>query len=165
MAIVVAIVIVVVVGSLNDWQKERQFQKLNEKKEDRGVKVIRHGDEMVVNIKVCLVRPSTWTVFLMYVQDVLVGDIALLEPGEVVPCDGVFLRGHNVRCDESGATGESDAIRKASYQDCMGVVERGETSKTDCFVISGSKVIEGVGVYVVIAVGPTSFNGRTMMGN
>ena len=38
----------------------------------------------------------------------------MLEPGEVVPCDGVFLSGHNVKCDESGATGESDAIRKVT---------------------------------------------------
>ena len=52
-AIMVAVIIVVVVGSLNDWQKERQFRALNEKKQDRGVNVIRHGDEMVINIKVC----------------------------------------------------------------------------------------------------------------
>jgi P-type Ca2+ transporter type 2C len=94
-----------------------------------------------------------------------VGDIAILEPGEIVPCDGVFLRGHNVRCDESGATGESDAIRKAPYQECMDAKERGEKSKRDCFIVSGSKVIEGVGLYVVIAVGTKSFNGRIMMGN
>lgn len=48
----VAVIIVVVVGSMNDWQKERQFKKLNEKKEDRTVKVIRSGAEKVVNIKV-----------------------------------------------------------------------------------------------------------------
>ena len=30
------------VGSLNDWQKERQFQVLNAKKEDRAVKVRFH---------------------------------------------------------------------------------------------------------------------------
>jgi hypothetical protein len=48
----VAVVIVVVVGSLNDWQKERQFRKLNDKKEDRGVKVIRNGNEHIINIKV-----------------------------------------------------------------------------------------------------------------
>lgn len=95
----------------------------------------------------------------------LVGDIALLEPGEVIPCDGVFLRGHNVRCDESGATGESDAIRKASYQECLEAQQKGEKTKKDCFLVSGSKVIEGVGVYVVIAVGTKSFNGRIMMGN
>ena len=29
------IMIVVLVGSLNDWQKVRQFRALNEKKEDR----------------------------------------------------------------------------------------------------------------------------------
>ncbi|RYC56583.1 hypothetical protein CHU98_g9625 [Xylaria longipes] len=37
-AIIVAIVIVVLVGSVNDWQKERQFAKLNRKKQDRVVK-------------------------------------------------------------------------------------------------------------------------------
>ncbi|QGI77914.1 unnamed protein product [Fusarium fujikuroi] len=40
-AIIVAIAIVVIVGSLNDYQKERQFTKLNKKKQDRLVKVIR----------------------------------------------------------------------------------------------------------------------------
>ena len=40
------------VGSLNDWQKERQFKTLNEKKEERGVKVIRDGVEKVIDIKV-----------------------------------------------------------------------------------------------------------------
>jgi Ca2+-transporting ATPase len=34
---------------------------------------------------------------------------------------------------------------------------------TDCFVVSGSKVVEGVGSYLVISVGPRSFNGRIMM--
>lgn len=135
------------VGSLNDWQKERQFQSLNEKKEERGVKVIRNGVEQVVDI-----------------QQVVVGDVALVEPGEIIPCDGVFLSGHNVRCDESGATGESDAIRKVSYEECMRFEKGNEPGHTDCFMISGSKVLEGYGSYVVIAVGTKSFNGRIMMG-
>lgn len=46
----------VIVGSLNDWQKERQFQTLNEKKEERGVKVIRDGVEKVVDVKVSCSR-------------------------------------------------------------------------------------------------------------
>lgn len=148
-AIVAAILIVVIVGSVNDWQKEKQFRKLNDKKEDRGVKVIRFGHETIINIK-----------------DVLVGDLCLLEPGEIIPCDGVFLRGHNVVCDESGATGESDAIKKFTYDECV-EEKRGlgkdEHAKKDCFIISGSKVLEGVGEYVVIAVGTRSFNGRIMM--
>ena len=52
MAIIVAIVIVVVVGSVNDWQKEKQFKALNEKKEDRQVKVIRNGQEQLINVSV-----------------------------------------------------------------------------------------------------------------
>ncbi|KAJ4479980.1 Ca-transporting ATPase [Lentinula aciculospora] len=154
-AIVVAILIVVIVGSLNDWQKERQFKSLNDKKEERGVKVIRSGVEKVIDIK-----------------EVVVGDIALLEPGEIVPCDGVFLSGHNCRCDESGATGESDAIRKVSWDDWSALrkkhaedkdVHNSELAHVDSFVVSGSKVLEGVGRYVVIAVGQKSFNGRIMM--
>lgn len=50
----VAIFIVVIVGSVNDWQKERQFKALNEKKEDRMVKVTRDGIEKLINIKVCI---------------------------------------------------------------------------------------------------------------
>ncbi|KIK62401.1 hypothetical protein GYMLUDRAFT_164480 [Collybiopsis luxurians FD-317 M1] len=150
-AIVVAILIVVIVGSLNDWQKERQFKTLNDKKEERGVKVIRGGIEKL---------------------EVVVGDIALLEPGEIVPCDGVFISGHNCRCDESGATGESDAIRKLSWDEWSALrkkhaddkdIHHSEPAHTDCFVLSGSKVIEGVGKYVVVAVGEKSFNGRIMM--
>lgn len=149
----------VMVGSLNDWQKERQFRILNDKKEERGVKVIRCGDERVIDVK-----------------DLLVGDIALLEPGEIIPCDGVFISGHNVRCDESGATGESDAIKKVSYDDCIALRESAKYAihdahgfdaahmHTDCFMVSGSKVLEGYGKYVVIAVGQKSFNGRIMMG-
>ncbi|KAF7372104.1 Calcium-transporting ATPase [Mycena venus] len=115
--------------------------------EERGVKVMRGGAETVIDIK-----------------QVLVGDIALLEPGEIVPCDGVFLNGHNVKCDESGATGESDVIKKVPYDECIAL--RGSAdgvSHTDCFVVSGSKVLEGVGKYVVIAVGSKSSNGRIMM--
>ena len=98
-------------------------------------------------------------------QDVVVGDVALVEPGEIVPCDGVFLSGHNVKCDESTATGESDAMKKLPYDECIRKESSGKLGPhTDCFVLSGSKVLEGVGKYVVIAVGTKSFNGRVMMG-
>lgn len=155
----------VVVGSVNDWQKERQFKVLNERKEERGVKVIRDGVEKVIDIKVC-------TSFILHsgdklltiMQEVVVGDIALVEPGEIIPCDGIFISGHNVKCDESGATGESDAIKKHSYSEVVELTRSGHCLHTDCFMLSGAKVIEGVGKYVVVAVGTKSFNGRIMMG-
>lgn len=42
----------VIVGSLNDWQKERQFEALNQKKDERSVKVVRDGREHLIDIKV-----------------------------------------------------------------------------------------------------------------
>ena len=91
------------------------------------------------------------------------GDIALVEPGEIIPCDGIFISGRNVQCDESGVTGKSDTIEKLSYTDIVDL-ERSGPSDSDCFMISGSKVKEGKGRYVVVAVGKRSFNGRIRMG-
>jgi len=147
------------VGSLSDWQNERHFRVLNDKKEERDVKVVRSGIESVIDVK-----------------ELLVGDVALLEPGEIVPCDGIFISGHNVECDESGTTGESDTIKKVNYDECIALREQAEfegvdahdfdapNAHTDCFLVSGSKVLEGYGKYVVIAVGQKSFNCRIMMG-
>lgn len=102
----------------------------------------------------------------------MVGDIALLEPGEIIPCDGLFISGHNVRCDESSATGETDDIKKISFADYVKLRDRLQETggkpldmaHADCFLISGSKVLEGVGRYAIVAVGTQSFNGRLMMG-
>lgn len=96
----------------------------------------------------------------MSVYDVVVGDILFLEPGEIIPVDGLFLEGHNVQCDESGATGESDAVKKCSYEE---LINGGSQKHRDCFLLSGAKVLEGVGTYVVTGVGESSFNGRIMM--
>ncbi|KAG0366883.1 hypothetical protein BGX24_003499 [Mortierella sp. AD032] len=170
-AILAAVVIVVMVGSINDYQKEAQFRKLNAKKEDREVKVLRNGETV-----------------LLSVYDILVGDILHLEPGDVIATDGIYLGGHNLKCDESAMTGESDAVKKVTYEEYkkMEEAERGtqvEEGKiesnhegieviaqphhglhgVDPFIISGSKVLEGVGLYIATGVGQNSFHGRTMM--
>jgi Ca2+-transporting ATPase len=176
-AILIAILILALVMSLNDWQREKKFKSLSKKREERLVKVIRDGGERIIDIR-----------------NVVVGDVVLIEPGEVIPCDGVFLSGHNVWCGESHATGEPDAIKKLPFHECtalrdkrlaevdpdgsLGDGEGGGGSRrnlnvsglallgrTDCFVVSGSKVIEGIGSYLVITVGEMSFSGRIMMGS
>ncbi|KAL8895461.1 MAG: hypothetical protein Q9207_008165 [Kuettlingeria erythrocarpa] len=146
-AIMVAIVIVVAVGALNDWQKERQFVKLNKKKEDRTVKVIRSGKSREISV-----------------YDVLVGDVMHMEPGDMIPVDGIFIAGHNVKCDESSATGESDLLKKQSGDDVYAAIEANQSlHKLDPFIISGSKVTEGIGTFLVTSVGVNSSYGKTMM--
>ncbi|KAM6484848.1 cation transporting ATPase [Trichoderma sp. SZMC 28011] len=148
-AIIVAIAIVVIVGALNDWQKERQFRKLNMKKEDRFVKVIRSGSPMAVSV-----------------YDVVVGDIMLLEPGDIIPVDGVFVQGHGLSCDESSVTGESDLAKKVPADDVQQALlneEGSELKRLDPFIISGARVLDGVGSFLVTSVGQNSSHGRTMM--
>ncbi|KAF2108051.1 hypothetical protein BDV96DRAFT_556884 [Lophiotrema nucula] len=147
-AICVSIVVVVMVGAVNDYQKERAFVKLNAKKEARDVKVIRSGKSFTISV-----------------YDILVGDILHMEPGDLIPADGVFIQGHNVKCDESSATGESDQMKKTGAEQVMRLLDRGheEAKDLDPFIISGSKVLEGVGTYVVTSVGVNSSYGKILM--
>ncbi|KAI0429324.1 hypothetical protein F5Y09DRAFT_261091 [Xylaria sp. FL1042] len=146
-AIIVAIVIVVLVGSLNDWQKERQFAKLNKKKQDRLVKAIRSGKTTEISV-----------------FDVMSGDVLHLEPGDLIPVDGVLIKGYNIKCDESQATGESDVIRKRPADEVFAAIERGEdTKKLDPFIQSGGRVMEGVGTFMATSTGIYSSYGRTLM--
>ncbi|KIE00519.1 plasma membrane calcium-transporting ATPase 2, partial [Metarhizium majus ARSEF 297] len=146
-AICVAIIVVTAVASLNDWQKEKAFVKLNAKKEDREIKVIRSGKSFMINV-----------------HDILVGDVLHLEPGDLVPVDGIFIDGHDVKCDESSATGESDALKKTGGDHVMRALEAGHNPrKLDPFIISGAKVLEGMGTFVCTSVGVNSSFGKIMM--
>ncbi|KAL7629860.1 plasma membrane calcium [Parahypoxylon ruwenzoriense] len=146
-AIIIAILIVTLVGSLNDWQKERAFVRLNAKKEDREIKVVRSGKSFMINVR-----------------DILVGDVLHIEPGDLVPVDGVFINGHDLKCDESSATGESDAIKKTPGEQVMAQLDSGANPKDlDPFIISGSKVLEGVGTFLCTSVGVNSSFGKIMM--
>ncbi|KAI0378881.1 plasma membrane calcium-transporting ATPase [Hypomontagnella monticulosa] len=146
-AIIIAILIVTLVGSLNDWQKERAFVRLNAKKEDREIKVVRSGKSYMINV-----------------HDILAGDVLHLEPGDLVPVDGIFINGHDLKCDESSATGESDAIKKTPGAQVMALLDSGANPKgLDPFIISGSKVLEGVGTFLCTSVGVHSSFGKIMM--
>ena len=146
-AICIAILIVVIVGAANDFQKERQFIKLNKRKDDREVKVIRSGKSLQVSV-----------------HDITAGDVLHLEPGDAVPADGVFITGHGVKCDESSATGESDQMKKTPGEEVWKRIQDGTANaKLDPFIISGSKVLEGVGTYLVTSVGQNSSYGKILM--
>lgn len=73
-----------------------------------------------------------------------------LEPGDLIPADGVYISGHNIKCDESSATGESDQMKKTSGEQVLSLLVRGHNDGKDLdpFIISGSKVLEGVGTYL-----------------
>ena len=107
LAIVIAIVIVVLVTGLNDYRKEKQFVTLNAKKDDRVVKAVRSGKSIMISV-----------------FDVMVGDVLHMESGDSIPADGILISGHGIRCDESSATGESDAMNKVNGEEVWNIKAR-----------------------------------------
>lgn len=164
-AIMMAVIVVVLVGAINDYQKELQFVKLNQKKQNRKIVVIRKGKETLISI-----------------YNLLVGDIICLQTGDVVPADSILVEGA-CEADESSITGESDTIKKvdlhhalikynsnlpAPSDSTLSLPDIGDKNSTgekvpDCMLISGSKLLSGLGKAVVTSVGTNSIYGRTMM--
>lgn len=138
--IAVAIIVIVFGQAINDKIRNRKFVKLNEKKQDRDVAVVRSGKTVMISV-----------------FDILVGDLVRLETGDVVPADGILVDGFAIKCDESPLTGESDLVSKTPARE---VEARGEG---DCFIQSGTSIEHGVGTYLVTAVGVNSIYGRIKM--
>lgn len=86
-AIFMAVVIVATVTSVNEYQKEQQFRKLNDIKNNKPIKVVRGSKEEEISV-----------------YDVLVGDVIKLETGDAIPCDGLYISGHGTpdRCRKGG---------------------------------------------------------------
>lgn len=150
-AVCVAIFIVVILGAAHDWRKEYHFFKLEQKNEnrDRLVKVIRSGKVRVISN-----------------LDLLVGDVALFDTGDTVLADGILIRGQNVQCDESQATGATDIMKKTPARD-FSEAHRGwngeQMPELSPFIKSGAIIYSGRGSYLVTAVGKHSSYGKTMM--
>jgi cation-transporting P-type ATPase E len=77
-------------------------------------------------------------------EEVRVGDVVALEPGDQLVADGELVASRNLTLDESLLTGESDGIRK----------DTGDRA------LSGSFCIAGSGRYRVDAVGEESYAGK-----
>ena len=138
--IAVAILVIVFGQAINDKVRNKKFVKLNEKNQDRSLAVVRSGRIVVISV-----------------FEVLVGDLVRLEAGDVVPADGILIDGFTIQCDESPLTGESELVEKTLARDAEA---RGEG---DCFIHSGTRIEQGVGSYLVTAVGTNSLHGRIRM--
>nr|KAF6310121.1 ATPase plasma membrane Ca2+ transporting 2 [Myotis myotis] len=128
-AILLSVICVVLVTAFNDWSKEKQFRGLQSRiEQEQKFTVIRAGQ--VVQIPVA---------------EIVVGDIAQIKYGDLLPADGLFIQGNDLKIDESSLTGESDQVRKSMDKDPM--------------LLSGTHVMEGSGRMVVTAVGVNSQTG------
>lgn len=144
--IVIAIIIILMATATNDWQKNRKFEKLNRKKDEKYVNVVRSS-----------------TIQHISSNDILVGDLVRLATGDVVPVDGILIEGFEIETDESSTTGESDLVEKSPFADPHPSDAALRPANIDPFILSGSKVANGVGTFVATSVGVNSSYGRILM--
>jgi len=90
-------------------------------------------------------------------QDVVCGDLLILESGVRVPADGRLIDSNNLLVDESMLTGESFAIEKNHL---ARVPENAPLGDRFTMVYSGSIIQKGRGIAVVTAVGQNTEFGK-----
>ncbi|XP_035244078.1 plasma membrane calcium-transporting ATPase 2 isoform X10 [Anguilla anguilla] len=128
-AILLSVVCVVLVTAFNDWSKEKQFRGLQSRIEQEQKFQVVRGSQVIQ----------------LPVSDIVVGDIAQIKYGDLLPADGILIQGNDLKIDESSLTGESDHVRKSADKDPM--------------LLSGTHVMEGSGRMLVTAVGVNSQTG------
>ena len=150
-SIVIAVLVVVLVGSITDYQKEQKFHELNEvQAEGTTYKLIRNG------------QPEEHIS-----DDILVGDLIMINYGDIIPADVLLIEGNGIKMDESALTGESDAMKKEKYDKCKELLKelldknekKGDAKLPSPLILSGTNCVEGSGKGIVIAVGEHSQKG------
>ncbi|KAJ0946444.1 putative P-type Ca(2+) transporter [Helianthus annuus] len=116
-SIFVAVILVIIVSAVSNFRQEKQFDKLSKISNNINIDVIREGRRQKISI-----------------FDVVVGDVVILNIGDQVPADGLFIDGYSLLVDESN-------IR---------------------FYSRGSKVADGHGQMLVISVGMNTAWGKMM---
>ena len=143
LSIIFAILVVVLVGSITNYQKEQKFHELNDVQNGTTkYNVIRNGSP-----------------FAIISDDILVGDLIKINYGEILPADILMVEGNGIKIDESSLTGESDAMNKKPYEKCKEELEQGNSKPSSNILLSGTNVIEGAGAGIVIAIGEHSQKG------
>ena len=131
--IIFAIVILnATLGVIQESKAENAMESLKKLSQPYS-KVIRDGKEVLVK--------ST---------ELVIGDIVLLEAGDVVPADMRIIESASMKCDESMLTGESNPVEKDAEKVCTEKTPLGDRVNM-CF--SSSIVTYGRATGVVVATG------------
>ena len=113
----------------------KAFIKLQREAEAIKVKVRRDGKVLLIDI-----------------NEVVVGDIILLDSGDRIVADGVLIKGE-VSVDESSITGESKEVYKKPFISGLNPSDNNE-------LLRGSVIYHGVGEMMVTKVGVNTFYGK-----
>ncbi|MDF1850157.1 MAG: cation-transporting P-type ATPase [Verrucomicrobiales bacterium] len=136
-AVLAVVVINALIGFATEWKATRSMDAL--KKLSRTMVRVRRG-----------------TVRVIAAEDLVPGDLVLLEAGDIVPADLRILSANLLQSDESSLTGESLPIRKQTDA----VAEDSDLAVRKSMLFRGARITEGTGTGLVTATGTDSELGR-----
>jgi calcium-translocating P-type ATPase len=136
--IALAVVIATLVATLSEYKNEAAFQKLLEEASLIQVKVFRNSKLVEISI-----------------NELVVGDYLLLQPGDTVPADGYLVAGH-ADVNEAALTGESEAVKKVALMNEQDEVHKHNAIERACLIEDGETVIK------ITAVGDKTQYGKTL---
>ena len=118
LGIAIAVFLASFISVISEYGSEKAFEKLNEENNSINVKVIRNNKKCIINI-----------------NDIVVGDIVILNSGDKIPADGIIIEG-SIFVDESSLTGEA----KEKQKDINDYVYRGSVVTDKSAIIKINKV-------------------------
>jgi Ca2+-transporting ATPase len=139
LAVMLAVILATGVAFLSEYKSDREFEILNAHKESSDVKVTRAGEFHTIPL-----------------EDVVVGDLVILEMGDEVPADGRLLKATDLCVDQSLMTGESEPVLKQPQP----AADTAEGPEQAGCVYRGTQVVDGLGEMVVTDVGDATSLGQ-----
>lgn len=136
--IFIAILLATGLAFFFELKANKAFSILNQVNDDEPVKVIRNGNTIEIPKK-----------------EVVVGDLVVLNAGDEVPADGELLEAVTMHIDESSLTGEPVCSKTTNQEEFDK-----EATYPSNYVLRGTKVMEGHGIFVVKKVGDATENGK-----
>lgn len=133
--IVIAIFLASFISTISEYGSEKAFEKLQEDASKIKCRVRRNGKIKEITI-----------------DDVVVGDMVLLEAGDKVPADGILIDG-DLLVDESSLNGETREIRKEALKSNQIVSEKN-------MVFRGTVIYGKSGIMKITKVGDNTFYGK-----
>ena len=133
--IAVSVFLATLISTVSEYGSEAAFARLSESCRAGLCRVRRAGEVRQIGS-----------------DEVVVGDVVLLQAGEMIPADGRMLCGE-LRVDQSSMTGESKPAAKRAGQ------SKQRTPQSQAYVFGGCTVLQGEGEMLVEAVGDATFLG------
>ena len=136
--IAVSVLLATFISTISEYGSQSAFERLEERSRGTLCRVIREGEATQIPI-----------------EEVVVGDVVILEAGEVIPADGEIISG-GISCDQSAMTGESlEAYKRTRKNDDP--KSPSPSSPYQCF--RGCLVLSGNAKIRVTEVGDATFLG------